>query len=149
MENASKALIIAGAILLAIIIISLGLMVVNNARNQIGGQNLNKQEIESFNAQWESFVGKNKTTAQVRSMFSAVIASNAAETKNGTNRYVTITNAATATTTASTTQPTASAPTLSNSSTYDVVAGYSAEGLIVNLAYTVHSNTTQTQNPNP
>ncbi len=32
MENASKALIIAGAILLAIVIISLGLIVVNNEK---------------------------------------------------------------------------------------------------------------------
>ena len=61
MENASKALIIAGAILLAIIIISLGIMVVNNARNQIGGANLNAQEVQAFNSNWESYIGDKKT----------------------------------------------------------------------------------------
>ena len=140
MENASKALIIAGAILLAIIIISLGLMVVNNARNQIGGANLSKQEIEAFNAQWESYVGKSKSAAEVRSMVSAMIASNAAETNTGKNRYVTLGTAATASTTASTTQPTLTIPSLVNSNTYDVVAGYATSGLIVQLSYVTHTN---------
>ena len=45
MENASKALIIAGAILLAIVIISLGLIVVNNVRNVTDNTNLSEQEI--------------------------------------------------------------------------------------------------------
>ena len=50
MENASKALIIAGAILLAIVIISLGLIVVNNTRNVTDNTNLSEQEIQAFNA---------------------------------------------------------------------------------------------------
>ena len=50
MENASKALIIAGAILLAIIIISLGLMVTNQAKEQVGNANLSAQQIQTFNA---------------------------------------------------------------------------------------------------
>ena len=35
MENASKALIIAGAILLAILLISLGIMIYNQAQNTV------------------------------------------------------------------------------------------------------------------
>jgi len=88
MENASKALIIAGAILLAIIIISLGLMVVNNARNQMGGANLSKEEIQAFNAQWDNYCGGNKSAAEIRSLLSTLISSNAAEESSGTNRIV-------------------------------------------------------------
>ena len=57
MENASKALIIAGAILLSILIISLGIMVYNNAKNTVGSSNLDKQEIQTFNSQWEQYEG--------------------------------------------------------------------------------------------
>lgn len=42
MENASKALIIAGAILLSVLIISLGIMVYNNAKNTVGSANLSQ-----------------------------------------------------------------------------------------------------------
>ena len=49
-------------------------MVVNNARNQIGGANLNKQEIEAFNAKLGSLCWyKNKSASEVRSLCSAVI----------------------------------------------------------------------------
>ena len=144
MENASKALIIAGAILLAIIIISLGLMVVNNARNQIGGSNLNKQEIEAFNSQWDQYVGNAKSAAEVRSLCSAIIANNAAETQTGKNRFVAFGQGTTGATTVLTAAPTVTMPTatqVNNSNTYDVVAGYGSNGLIVSLVYSTHSST--------
>ena len=40
MENASKALIIAGAILLAILIISLGILIFNQAQDTVGSVNM-------------------------------------------------------------------------------------------------------------
>ena len=79
MENASKALIIAGAILLSILIISLGIMVYNNAKNTVGSASLDKQEIQTFNSYFEKYVGDNKTASEVRTMISEVIASNASE----------------------------------------------------------------------
>ena len=42
MENASKALIIAGAILLSILLISLGIMIFNNASNVANGQQMDQ-----------------------------------------------------------------------------------------------------------
>ena len=57
MENASKALIIAGAILLAIVIISLGLVVVNNTRGVSDNANLSEQEIQTFNAKFTPYAG--------------------------------------------------------------------------------------------
>ena len=139
MENASKALIIAGgAILLSIIIISLGIMVVNNARNQIGGQNLSKEEIQSFNAQWEGYTGSGKTASEVSSLFSAIIASNAAEEKNGTARYVTVTAAAKVLSTNSSALSKAkpnSVPVISSANTYTVTATYE-KGVITLLTIT-------------
>ena len=77
MENASKALIIAGAILLAIVIISLGLIVVNNSRNAVDSANMNEQEIQTFNSKFTSYEGT-KTGTQVKALIQVVIASNQA-----------------------------------------------------------------------
>ena len=90
MENASKALIIAGAILLSILIVSLGIMVYNNARNTVGNASLNKQEIESFNSEWLAYEGTNKTASEVKAMIQAVNASNSAENRNASNRFIKI-----------------------------------------------------------
>ena len=65
MENASKALIIAGAILLAIVIISLGLIVVNNVRNVTDNTNLSEQEIQSFNAKFTAYEGDSVAGSRV------------------------------------------------------------------------------------
>jgi len=86
MENASKALIIAGAILLSIIIISLGLVVVNNVRNSIEGQNLNQEELAAFNNQFVSYEGNNITGARVNALIQQVRSSNQAQIdKSGIN----------------------------------------------------------------
>lgn len=136
MENASKALIIAGAILLAIIIISLGIMVVNNARSQIGGANLSKQEIEAFNSQWDAYCGDKKSASDVRSLCSAVISNNAVEQSNGSERYITVSGAGITINTTGT--PTV--PALSNAKSYTVTASSYTNGLV--SAITVSQNNT-------
>jgi len=78
MENASKALIIAGAILLAIVIISLGLVVVNNVRNVTDNTNLSEQEIQSFNAKFIAYEGENVSGSRVNSLIQQVISTNQA-----------------------------------------------------------------------
>lgn len=139
MENASKALIIAGAILLSILIISLGIMVYNNAKNTVGSANLSKQEIETFNSQWQAYEGTKKTASEVRTLYQAIIASNAAETKAGTERKVSINGSDTNTCGApgnqtSNNQP-STVPTISNANTYTIKLGYSSEGLVVDIAW--------------
>ena len=139
MENASKALIIAGSILLAIILISLGMMIINNARIQIGGQDLSKQEIEAFNSQWDQYCGSSKSAAEVRSVFSAIVANNAAEKQSGKNRFVNFSkssNAIKLDTAPILTPPTAT--DVNNSNTYDISPDYGDNGLIVNIYYSVH-----------
>lgn len=76
MENASKALIIAGAILLSILIIALGMNVYNSASSSAANADLSGQEISSFNSTFESYEGRQKGTA-VRQLVTAVKASNA------------------------------------------------------------------------
>lgn len=77
MENASKALIIAGAILLAIVIISLGLIVVNNTRNVTDNTNLSEQEIQAFNAKFTPYEGEKISGTKVKALLQTAISSNA------------------------------------------------------------------------
>ena len=79
MENASKALIIAGAILLPILLISLGIMVYTNAKGSIGDANLNSEEIQTFNTKISQYCGKNKSANDMNALMSAIIASNGAQ----------------------------------------------------------------------
>lgn len=140
MENASKALIIAGAILLSILIISLGIMVYNNAKNTVGSATLSKQEIETFNSQWQAYSGNNKTASEVKTMVQAVIASNAAENKSGGNRWVSVTGSDSAAVTeltgdtaVATTKPTITDPNPSNSKRYKIRLCYSSDGIVTQI----------------
>ncbi len=58
MENGSKALIIAGAILLAILIIGLGVFIYNQASNTVGETGMDQVAIRKFNGQFEQYLGK-------------------------------------------------------------------------------------------
>jgi len=58
MENASKALIIAGAILLSILIIALGIYVFNMARGVTNTSILSETEVSTFNSQFTDYRGK-------------------------------------------------------------------------------------------
>ena len=91
MENASKALIIAGAILLSILIISLGLMVYNNAKSAVGSADLSEAEIQAFNAKFTSYVGDNITGSQVNALIQQVITSNQSNINSKSGNYVTLT----------------------------------------------------------
>lgn len=62
MENASKALIIAGAILLSILIIGLGMFIYNQAKNASSGANLNSQKASAYNSEFEQYSGTQSGT---------------------------------------------------------------------------------------
>ena len=76
MENASKALIIAGAILLSILIIALGMRIYNNASSSIGQADLSATEVQAHNAQFLSYEGRQSGT-QVRALVNAIKSNNA------------------------------------------------------------------------
>ena len=72
MENASKALIIAGAILLAILIISLGIMIYNQASGVVNNNSMSEVDISSFNTRFTQYQGNNIRGAQVNSLLEQV-----------------------------------------------------------------------------
>ena len=57
MENASKALIIAGAILLSILIIGLGVFIFNMAQDAMDDININSQEVQAYNSPFLQYEG--------------------------------------------------------------------------------------------
>jgi len=76
MENASKALIIAGAILLAILLISLGIFIFTQAQDVVSTSGLTQAEMQAFNNKFLKYEGT-KTGAEVKAMINEIIVSNA------------------------------------------------------------------------
>ena len=76
MENASKALIIAGAILLSILLISLGILIFSQAQDTIGSINMNEQEVMAFNNKFTPYEGESIRGSQVNALAQAVITNN-------------------------------------------------------------------------
>ena len=79
MENASKALIIAGSVLIAILVISLGLLIFKSTsgttdQTQKLGETL---EIQQFNSQFLKYCGDFVKGSQVRTLCEVIIAHNA------------------------------------------------------------------------
>ena len=80
MENASKALIIAGAILISILLISVGIIIMNAINNPVsrGADSASSQAIEMFNSKFLSYDGKVKGSS-LKSLISTINASNATD----------------------------------------------------------------------
>ena len=93
MENASKALIMAGAILIAIMIISLGILLFN----RMGGKakemaDMDEQEIASFNSKITPYLGQNVSGSQVNALIQYVISNDLKCAQSGeTFKAITIT----------------------------------------------------------
>ena len=73
MENASKALIIAGAILLSILIIGLGMMIFNQARDAISGSGLETEKATTFNSKFLEYTGNSVKKTDLISLIDLVI----------------------------------------------------------------------------
>ena len=81
MENASKALIIAGAILLAILLISLGIMIFNQAQDTVSNSGMSEAELTAFNNKFLKYEGEMKGT-MVKAMIQEANATNS-ENRDG------------------------------------------------------------------
>ena len=79
MENASKALIIAGAILLAILIIGLGVYIYRQAAGVIDTGTMDQLVVSQFNAQSEQYLGNNVSGSNVKQIIKIINASNRAK----------------------------------------------------------------------
>lgn len=75
MENASKALIIAAAILISILLISVGVYVVGIAQEQINNSDMSSIELETFNQKFTKYEGTQKGSA-IRTLVQEVMAYN-------------------------------------------------------------------------
>ncbi|MBR0427500.1 MAG: hypothetical protein IJK18_04815 [Clostridia bacterium] len=138
MENASKALIIAGAILLSILIISLGIVVVNNTRTTIDKANVNQQVVSTFNSQFEAYIGNTKSASDVRNLVSVVNSSNGAEYTNKTYHYVAFAYKSTTLPgdPGHTNKPTVNMPKdLVAGKTYTIEVGYDGDGYVNRIRY--------------
>lgn len=93
MENASKALIIAGAILVSILIVSLGVFIFTNASSKAKEMaNLDEQEVSAFNSKITPYLGKSISGSQVNALIQYVISNDLACIQSGeTVKVITIT----------------------------------------------------------
>ena len=86
MENASKALIIAGAILLAILIISLGIMIYNQAAGVVNNNSMTEAEVNSFNQKFEVYQSTNLQGVTVRGLLSTIELNNEQQQDNSSRQ---------------------------------------------------------------
>ena len=86
MENASKALIIAGAILISILLISVGIIVMNSINDPIdrAGDSAKGQAIEMFNSKFTGYSGDQRASA-VKALMTSVESSNGANADHQIN----------------------------------------------------------------
>jgi len=85
MENASKALIIAGAILISILLISVGVLVMNSTGSMTDevGRTTDTMAIQTFNSNFTTYEGVEVTASQVKSLMSLIKSSNASNGNGG------------------------------------------------------------------
>ena len=88
MENASKALIIAGAILLSILIIALGVFVFNQAKGAMSNTGLDDQKAAANNQKIEAYEGSAIKGSQVKNLIDIVRTNN--NSASNDNDYCTI-----------------------------------------------------------
>lgn len=139
MENASKALIIAGAILLSILLIGLGVFVYNGAAGTIQKANLNAQEIKQYNAPFEAYEGTNVSGSKAIALCNEVRQHNLANQSDLSRQITVITSAVTNkkadTFTAMDTTATTVKGTLRSGYTYTITFGYDpATGLMTEVS---------------
>lgn len=73
MENATKALLIAAAILVAILIISLGLAVYNKAANATDSADLSQAQVQAYNEKFLKYEGTSKRGSEVNALLETVL----------------------------------------------------------------------------
>ena len=137
MENASKALIIAGAIILPILIIGLGMFIFQKANSATEGADLSSQKVKAYNSVFEQYVGT-QTGVNVKALLDEVRSHNLANASDASLNIdvkskasaASITNPPDAAVTAATVNTIRA--TIQNGKSYTVDFGYDAStGYIV------------------
>ena len=76
MENASKALIIAGSIIISLVIVSLGILVYRRVSGTVTNANLDQQQIEAHNSDYEAYFGDYVSAANTKSLLAKIKTNN-------------------------------------------------------------------------
>ena len=139
MENATKALLIAAAVLIAILLISLGVGVFNTASESMGDADLSEYEIQKFNEKFAQYNGNNKSGAEVNALMQTVFTHNNAQADAST--CVQLLNGSTPVIAAST-GITNMPPKESTGARYNIVVNYNAQtGLVESVSYAAVTTT--------
>ena len=86
MENATKALLIAAAVLIAILIISLGIVIYNQASETVNSVNMSSQEVQAFNDQFLKYDGTGKRGTEVNALLKTILNNNMSELAGNNNQ---------------------------------------------------------------
>lgn len=100
MENASKALIIAGAILLSILIIGLGMFIYQMASGAMENVNMDADKIRAYNSPFLAYEGTNVSGTQARALCDTVRNHNNAHLTDPSQQVVLMNSTAVGVTTA-------------------------------------------------
>ena len=92
MENASKALIIAGAILLSIVLITLGVVIIGRGQEAIDQTNIDDQVVSTWNQKFTQYAGNSVSGTSVNVLINAVLSANATNKTGDTDKLIQITN---------------------------------------------------------
>jgi len=83
MDNASKALIIAGAVLIAVMLVSVGVMIYQNSIGLVQNQmnNIDSLDAVAFNATFTQYCGTNKNAQNAKTLIEKITQSNTFSTE--------------------------------------------------------------------
>lgn len=137
MENATKALIIAGSVLIVIVLISVGVSILSSTKGLENNtqETADVMETNSFNSRFTGYVGQNLSGSQIKSLCSTTIASNAKNTAH----QVSLSNGTTSGT--DSTSISTIAGSISANARYNVSSTYDETGYIVTLTISSASGT--------
>lgn len=134
MENASKALIIAGAILLSILIIGLGMYIYTQASGAMAGAGLDSEKANAYNGEFKQYEGT-ISGSNARALYEKIASHNRVNTDDY-SLQITLTNDSTDLDSTTIFEPTANATltpntnTLKAGQTYKVTFQYNKSGYI-------------------
>lgn len=83
MENASKALIIAGAILISIVLITLGVVIIGQGQSVVNSSNMDDQQVSTWNQKFTQYEGSSVSGGNVNALINAVISNNVIAKRDG------------------------------------------------------------------
>lgn len=141
MENASKALIIAGAILISILLITLGIVIYNMASSAVQNNGMNDVEIQQFNQKFLQFEGT-KNGAQLKTLIQTIQSNNSNEENDGIREVgITVDDPSISLTVGSDGQATGSVSTVNIKANqkYDISMAPADDGLIHSITVTKHT----------